>query len=483
MDVIDGLPNIAGDDAELHRALHERPARSEPAGQGRPDWSRVRSAFALALHMHQPLVPAGGETLRTARLIGNLQYMLEHPEQPDAHNAPVFLRCYQRMAEIIPRLLAEGAEPRIMLDYSGTLLFGLRQMGADAVLEDLRRLTVHPETRHAVEWLGAPWGHPVAPSTPYEDYRLHVRAWQHHFAGLFGRDALARVRGFSPAEMALPNHPDVAFAFVRTLQSCGYEWLLVQEDTVEQPEDGRPPARPHLPHRLVCRSATGEEASLLAVIKTQGADNKLIGQMQPYYEAAGLDRVILGGRSVPPLVTQIGDGENGGVMMNEFPPKFVEVMRLASGSETPPMNVSEYLDHLFASGVTLADLPTLQPVHQRAIWERFTPGQGPRVLHAVLEALHREVPGFHLEGGSWTSDLSWVRGYEGVLDAMAEASARFHERVTHSGLSRDEPRYRNALFHLLVSQTSCFRYWGEGRFTDYGRELSRRTLEILERDF
>jgi hypothetical protein len=29
------------------------------------------------------------------------------------------------------------------------------------------------------------------------------------------------VRGFSPAEMALPNHPDVAYAFVKTLNECG----------------------------------------------------------------------------------------------------------------------------------------------------------------------------------------------------------------------------------------------------------------------
>ena len=35
--------------------------------------------------------------------------------------------------------------------------------------------------------------------------------------------------------------------------------------------------------------------------------------MQPWYEARGLDRTTLGGRNVPPLVTQIADGENGGV--------------------------------------------------------------------------------------------------------------------------------------------------------------------------
>jgi hypothetical protein len=44
-------------------------------------------------------------------------------------------------------------------------------------------------------------------------------------------------------------------------------------------------------------------------------------------------------------------------------------------------------------------------------------------------------------------------------------------------------RYRNALFHLMSSQTSCFRYWGQGLWTDYGREICRRTGEILRNDF
>ena len=44
---------------------------------------------------------------------------------------------------------------------------------------------------------------------------------------------------------------------------------------------------------------------------------------------------MLGGRSVPQLVTQIADGENGGVMMNEFPSKYLDVVGESSGSETP----------------------------------------------------------------------------------------------------------------------------------------------------
>ena len=227
-------------------------------GRDSVDIAGIDSAFAIALHMHQPLIPAGGPDLRTAAIISNLQWMLEHPGHRRQPQRPGVPWCYKRMGEFIPQLLAEGSQPRVMLEYSGTLLHGLRQMGADDVIDALRPLTCDPELRQAVEWLGCPWGHAVAPSTPVQDFRLHVRAWQHHFAAIFGLEALGRVRGFSPPEMALPNHPDVAYEFVKTLNDCGYRWVLVQEHTVELP-DGRPLERPHLPHRLVCASSHGRD--------------------------------------------------------------------------------------------------------------------------------------------------------------------------------------------------------------------------------
>ena len=66
-----------------------------------------------------------------------------------------------------------------------------------------------------------------------------------------------------------------------------------------------------------------------------------------------------------------------------------------------------------------------------------------------------------MEGGSWTNDLSWVRGYDRVLVPMEQASALFHERVLARGVPTGDPRYRKALFHLLAAETSCYRYWGE----------------------
>jgi Glycosyl hydrolase family 57 len=386
---IDGLPNLCGSERLIEEAI--RAGRDQPVflDQTPVDISGIDSAFAVALHMHQPLIPAGGPDLRTAAIIGNLQWMLEHPEIGDNHNAPAFHWCYKRMGELIPQLLADGTQPRIMLEYSGTLLHGLRRAGLDDVFDALRPLTCDPELRQAVEWLGCPWGHAVAPSTPTQDYRLHVRAWQHHFAAIFGLEALGRVRGFSPAEMALPNHPDVAYEFVKTLNECGYQWLLVQEHTVELP-DGRPLERPHLPHRLVCTSSHGDTTEIVAVVKTQGSDTKLVGQLQPYDEAKSVCRMQLAGRSVPPLVTQIADGENGGVMMNEFPPKYLEVVRECSASRTPMLNVTEYLEQLFASGVLPGDLPVIQPLYQHRIWQQLTPGDGPDRLACVVEQLRHE---------------------------------------------------------------------------------------------
>jgi hypothetical protein len=480
---VEGLPNVSGEEAEVAQVVAAGAKKVLYKDRGGVDFGSIRAAATIALHQHQPLIPAGGGDLRTADIISNLQYMMEHQDIGDNHNAPAFVWCYKRMGEIIPQLVGEGKSPRVMLEYSGTLLHGLRHMGENHVIDALKNITCNPDYSWTTEWLGMPWGHAVAPSTPVQDFRLHVRAFQHHFAAIFGWEALERMRGFSPSEMALPNHPDVAYEYVKTLRDCGYQWLLVQEHTVEQPENGWHPQRPHLPHRLVCTSSRGETASILALIKTQGSDTKLVAQMQPWYEAQGLSRLELAGKSVPPLVTQIADGENGGVMMNEFPGKFMEVAHASSGSDVPMMNGSEYLEHLFAAGIKESDLPEIQPLFHKRIWEQMSPGDGPERLEEVIKELKQSDHGFHMEGGSWTRNLSWVRGYENVLGPMEEVSVLFNEKALVPGVPTNEHRYRNALFHLMSSQTSCYRYWGQGLWTDYGREICRRTTEILNRDF
>lgn len=477
---VDGLPNICGQEKQV--LAHAGKAKDAYRSAGGIQFGQIKSAAAIALHMQQPLIPAGGPDLRTAKLISNLKYMMDNQHIGDNHNAPVFHWCYKRIGEFVPQLVAEGKEPRVMLEYTGCLLHGLRDMGANDVIDALRRITVEPAYSRCVEWLGCPWSHAVAPSTPPQDYRLHVLAWQHHFAALFGWEALERVKGFSPSEMALPNQPDVAYEFVKTLRDCGFTWVLVQEHTVEL-LNGQGIQQRHLPHRLVVRNSKGDEASIIAIIKTQGSDTKLVAQMQPWYEAKSLGRWELAGKSVPPLVSQIADGENGGVMMNEFPPKFLEVVRESSHSETPLMNGSEYLEHLFAMGIKESDLPVCQPLFQHRIWNKIKPGDGAEKLAKAIEECKKEDHRFHMEGGSWTSSISWVQGYDNVIGPMDQASALFNEKVLKKKVPTTDPRYRNALFYLLSSQTSCYRYWGQGLWTDYAREICRRLTDILENDF
>ena len=108
---------------------------------------------------------------------------------------------------------------------------------------------------------------------------------------------------------------------------------------------------------------------------------------------------------------------------------------------------------------------------------------GAEALEKTIEELKKQDDRFHMEGGSWTNNISWVRGYEHLLGPMQKVSALFAEKILAQNVPNTDPRYRSALYHLMLTQTSCFRYWGKGIWTDYGRELCRRTMEILKHDF
>ena len=474
-------PSLAGREAEILALVQH----AQRVGLPRTNLNleRITSSFACALHLHQPVIPAGAN----GELISHLQFMFEHPNEGDNHNAEPFAQCYRRMADLIPELIDQGCNPRIMLDVSGTLLWGVEQMGRRDIVEAWRYLACDPTMQTHVEWLGTFWGHAVAPSTPIPDLKLQILAWQHQFAALFGDGALARVKGFSPPEMHLPNHPDTLYAFVEALLACGFHWLLVQEHTVENP-DGTPLSREQtrVPNRLVARDSSGRTLSITALVKTQGSDTKLVGQMQPCYEALGLERQRLGNGSVPALVAQIADGENGGVMMNEFPEAFRQANRRLAGEAcgTIAINGTEFIELIEASGVSPDDYPAIQAVGQQRLWHELGDANGAPAVEAAIAALQTNDPGFAMEGASWTNNLSWVAGYANVLEPMNALSARFHEHfdplVAQDPGVTATPQYQQALLHLLLLETSCFRYWGQGTWTDYAREIHRRGVALLQ---
>jgi hypothetical protein len=478
-EMVEGLPNISGAEAQVREVTRQH----QPVYLAETNLrlEKLQAVFAIALHMQQPLIPAGGASLRNADIISNLDHMMRNPGTGDNHNATVFADCYGRMGDIIPELVSQGRNPRVMLDYSGELLYGLRKMGRGDVLERLRPITCDRGLRKYVEWLGTMWGHAVASSTPLPDLKLHMRAWQQNFAAIYGWEALGRVRGFSPPEMHLPNHPDATFEYVKALRECGYQWLLVQEHTVETLE-GHGLRERHLPHRLIARNSCGEEASIIGLIKTQGSDTKLVAQMQPYYEAKGLQRKEVGGISIPQIVTQIGDGENGGVMMNEFPSGYRQAIQQFGTEGVVNVNGTEYLEMIEAAGVKERMLPACRPIHQGKVFARIQKWE-PGAVDKAIADIKREQPHFSMEGGSWTNNISWVRGYENLLGPMNKLSAQFHQVLDNRTVDTNSPAYRNALFHLLMAETSCFRYWGQGTWTDYGQEICRRGADILKYDF
>lgn len=277
--MITDIPDICGNEENV-KEVTSRPRDNLYVKYSDLEIEHVQSAFGIALHMHQPTIPASSDDITSADLISNLQFMMEHQDIGDNHNAPVFLWCYSRISDFVRELCESNKTPKAMLDYSGNLLWGLRQMGEEKVIENLKEVTCNETYYGNIEWLGTMWSHAVVSSTPVPDIKLHIRAWQEFFASVFGLEALGRVKGFSPPEMQLPIHPDVCHAYVKALNECGYKWLMVQEHTIEH-VDGSPFDRPYMPHRLVAKDSLGQIAEITVLIKTKGSDTKLVGQMQP----------------------------------------------------------------------------------------------------------------------------------------------------------------------------------------------------------
>jgi hypothetical protein len=131
-------------------------------------------------------------------------------------------------------------------------------------------------------------------------------------------------------------------------------------------------------------------------------------------------------------------------------------------------------------GVKFEDFTPVQPISQHRIWKAFEK-TGKGAADKAIAKVHEQDRGFNLDKGSWTSDRNWVKGYEDVLDPMNKLSASFHNKIDEKNIDTNSNEYRTALVYLLLSQTSCFRYWGEGAWTNYAKELCRRGFAALEK--
>ena len=80
-EMVGGLPNICGADDQVREVtLHKRPVFLHETNL---QVSRLRAVFAIALHMQQPLIPAGGHDIHNADTISNLDFMVRNQGNGD----------------------------------------------------------------------------------------------------------------------------------------------------------------------------------------------------------------------------------------------------------------------------------------------------------------------------------------------------------------------------------------------------------------
>ena len=178
-------------------------------------------------------------------------------------------------------------------------------------------------------------------------------------------------------------------------------------------------------------------------------------------------------------MSQIADGENGGVMMNEFPEAFLQANERIrdGGGGCVAINGGEYLELLGPAASRPPTGPGFRAAQQQRLWDAVVGPLSPQTVQRAIDELQRQGDGFHMDGASWTNDLSWVKGYDNVLEPMLQLSANFHRRwdraVLADAATTNDPDYRACLLYLLLSETSCFRT-GAGRWTEYAQTLVQR---------
>ena len=167
-------------------------------------------------------------------------------------------------------------------------------------------------------------------------------------------------------------------------------------------------------------------------------------------------------------------------MLHELPPE--RRLRDEAGS-TVALNGTEYIEHLDAQGINWDALPSIQAVHQHRLWRRVGDSDDRESMNTAISDLINADDGFSMEGASWTNNLSWVKGYDNVLEPMQRLSARFHQifdqRVTDQPSLTQTSAYRDALMYVLLLETSCFRYWGQGTWTEYAKTIFKKGEEVL----
>ncbi|MFH1470610.1 MAG: glycoside hydrolase [Candidatus Micrarchaeota archaeon] len=446
-----------------------------------PDINRVdpdqkiagaKAIYVPWLHMHQPLIwfvypknILNPKKWKDESLIGNLEKMLYEGN----YDAQKMSMAYANPAKCVMRLREDGFDPKIMLDFSGTLLESLERLCQS---DDFNNMYVHVDMRGtdeqlgniieqyksalakypgSIEFSGTGYYHPYFPAIPKADWDAQIGRWREKFKSLFGEKALSNVKGFWLPEMGIPGDEGDLFLLIRAIKRAGYKWLILP--AVENP-NACPLELPNgewnrfrifnEPH--VLSANLGDEAeSIPVVVREPGIDHQSgCGAGGVYDKAMWVARERAGFKAPlsPPLLVPTSDGENGNVMMNQFFfDSFTPFFTKHTDKNVTSLTVSEYLEAMLKKGLGKVD------------WTRageiFTPIRIKR------------------KGGSWIGGhQQWLEGDRRLaikrkIDALSE---RLHKLDKLKGTQA----YRDAEDAVLNSETSCYVYWGSDFWFDQG---------------
>ena len=127
------------------------------------------------------------------------------------------------------------------------------------------------------------------------------------------------------------------------------------------------------------------------------------------------------------------------------------------------------------------NLPVIQPLFQHRIWQKMSPGGGRgknERLAAVIGELRHDDGRFHMEGGSWTNDISWVRGYDSLLIPIGIRKRRITGARPRARRAADgPPRVPQRPVSSADRGDELLSLLGAGRVDRFRAELARRTTE------
>ena len=397
------------------------------------------------LHMHQPLV------WKNSKLIGNLEKMLHSSNQAERWNAKLMIRAYKNPAKYVKLLKENGFEPKIVVDFSGVLLENLWKLENNGTLDRIEVggekigkiislyqeiLDEYPES---IEFAGTAYSHCYFPATPVEDWRLQIKEWREVFKHLFGVKALRNVKGFWLPEMGVPGYENTLNLLVKNIRKY-YEWVILPIQSVKDYEKLSYEKRKEIfskPHMLKTKSST---IKVVFRAPTYFIDQQAGASADFIKEKIEKEIVPLKGDRI---VITASDGENGNVMMNEFfPQTFTKLYtKILPHSKFTSFLVSEFLEKFYKN-------KSLEKIELKTL------------------------------GASWIDGHSLWKGTarkDKIRKKIEEISKLYHYRL-------DKEKRSKIKKLLLISETSCYLYWGNEYWYSQAEKTIKKIEEILKRN-